>query len=111
MNFKIKILDFIRNYSLSCSLSENVTVCCMFLTVPVTVVKAERYFLKLKIIKKFSWSTMSQEKLSYLVIISIEKCKSQKGWYFKFSESICKCKYSKEKFIIIIQIMWLCKMM
>lgn len=70
MNFKIKSLHFIRNYFLNSSLSETVIVCCMF---PVTVVKVERYFLKLKIVKSLLWNTMSQEKLSPLFIILVEK--------------------------------------
>lgn len=68
MNFKTKILDYIRNYSSSSSLSETVTVYCLFLTVPVIVVKALRYFLKCKIIKTFLWNTMNQENLSSLDI-------------------------------------------
>ena len=43
------------------------------LTVPVTVASAERSFSKLKLIKSYLRSTMSQERLSGLGIISIEK--------------------------------------
>ena len=44
-----------------------------FLTIPVTVASAERSFSKLKLIKTFLRSTMSQSKLSPLAVISIEK--------------------------------------
>ena len=44
-----------------------------FLTIPVTVASAERSFSNLKLIKTFLRSTMSQSKLSYLAVISIEK--------------------------------------
>jgi hypothetical protein len=43
------------------------------LTILVTVVSAERSFSKLKLIKSYLRSTMSQEKLNGLAILSIEK--------------------------------------
>ena len=45
----------------------------IFLTLPVTVATGERSFSKLKIIKTYLRSTMGQERLSDLSIISIEK--------------------------------------
>jgi hypothetical protein len=43
------------------------------LTIPVTVASAEKTFSKLKLIKSYLRSTMSQERLSGLAILSIEK--------------------------------------
>ena len=45
----------------------------ILLTIPITVASAERSFSKLKLIKSFLRSTMSQERLNGLAIISIEK--------------------------------------
>ncbi|XP_074266667.1 uncharacterized protein LOC141589946 [Silene latifolia] len=45
----------------------------IFLTVPVTVASAERSFSKLKLIKTYLRSSMSQERLNGLAILSIEK--------------------------------------
>jgi hypothetical protein len=42
-------------------------------TVPVTVASAERSFSKLKILKNYLRSTMSQERLNGLAILCIEK--------------------------------------
>ncbi|CAM8884341.1 unnamed protein product [Rhodiola kirilowii] len=42
------------------------------LIVPVTVASAERSFSKLKILKSYLRSTMSQERLNALALISIE---------------------------------------
>ena len=43
------------------------------MTIPVTVATAERSFFKLKLIKNFLQSFMSQERLSDLALLSIEK--------------------------------------
>ena len=48
------------------------TAYMMYLTVPVTVATAERSFSKLKLIKNFLRSSMSQERLSGLSLLSIE---------------------------------------
>ena len=45
----------------------------ILLTIPITVVSAERSFSKLKMIKSYFWSTMSQEILNGLAMLSIEK--------------------------------------
>ncbi|XP_062085682.1 uncharacterized protein LOC133791782 [Humulus lupulus] len=45
----------------------------IFLTIPVTVAHAERSFSKLTLIKSYLCSTMSQERLSGLAMLSIEK--------------------------------------
>ncbi|PWA49684.1 hypothetical protein CTI12_AA479530 [Artemisia annua] len=43
----------------------------ILLTIPVTVASAERSFSKLKILKSYQRSTMSQERLNGLAIVSI----------------------------------------
>jgi hypothetical protein len=45
----------------------------IFLTMPVTVAHGERSFSKLKIIKNYLRSTMNQNRLTNLAVISIEK--------------------------------------
>jgi len=65
-------LLIIENAALSSSFQEVCTALILFLTIPVTVATAERSFSKLKIIKTYLRSTMGQERLSNLSILSIE---------------------------------------
>ena len=51
----------------------NLTVALrVFLTMPLTVASAERSFSKLKLIKTYLRSSMSNDRLSQLAVISIE---------------------------------------
>ena len=61
----------IENASLATSYPDVCTAYMMYLTVPVTVATAERSFSKLKL-KNFLRSSMSQERLSGLSLLSIE---------------------------------------
>ena len=66
---------------LQVSMPELVTACVFFMTLPVTAATAERSFSKLKIIKTYLRSTMSQERLDGLAIISIEhECATSTRW-------------------------------
>ena len=49
------------------------TAYMMYMTVPVSVATAERSFSKLKLMKNFLRSSMSQERLSDLALLSIKK--------------------------------------
>ncbi len=63
----------VKHSSIMTSVPDVVTVFKIFLTLPVTVAaSAERSFSKLKLIKNYMRSTMSQDRLSGLSILSIE---------------------------------------
>ena len=69
-NSQINVLNYIKR------LESFPNACIAFrilLTIPVTVTSAERSFSKLKLINSYLRSTMSQERLSELTILSIEK--------------------------------------
>jgi hypothetical protein len=67
-----------RSISLATSLPDVCTAYLLFLTLPVTVATAERSFSKLKLIKNYLRSTMLQDRLSGLAILSIENEKAKK---------------------------------
>lgn len=62
--YKENILDLYPNMSIALRL---------MLTLPVTVASSERSFSKLKLIQTYLRSTMSQERLSALAVLSIEQ--------------------------------------
>lgn len=84
-SFKFHAVNLIKNitsfeilshvYSLNLNnLFPNICVALrIFCTLPATVASAERSFSKLKIIKNYLRSAMSQERLSGMAILSIEK--------------------------------------
>ena len=61
-------LLMIENHALSSSFPDICTACLLFMTIPVTVATAERSFSKLKIIKNYLGSTMTQERLRGLAL-------------------------------------------
>ena len=67
----IEVLDYIK--MMDCCFPNVWIAYRILLTIPVTVAFAERSFSKLKLIKSYLRSTMSQERLNGLAIVSIEK--------------------------------------
>ncbi|KAL0394347.1 UNVERIFIED_CONTAM: hypothetical protein Slati_4400900 [Sesamum latifolium] len=66
----IDILEFVK--TLDCF--SNISIACrILLTVPMTVASAEQSFSKLKLLKTYLRSSMSQERLNGLAILCIEK--------------------------------------
>ena len=69
----IDVLNYLHKNEIL-SLYPNIAIVLkLLLTIPVSVASAERSFSKLKIIKNYLRSTMTQNRLNDLAIISIEK--------------------------------------
>ena len=66
------IMQMLHNEDLLTSFAELANVCILFMTLPVSVATAERSFSKLKIIKNYLRSTIAQERLDSLAMLSIE---------------------------------------
>lgn len=69
----LQFLQFIVDFTLADSLPNVFLALKFFLTICVSVASCERSFSKLKLIKSFLRSTMTQLRLSNLAILSIEK--------------------------------------
>ena len=67
----LELLQFMYDYSLSEAYPNIVVAVRIFLTLPVTVASCERSFSKLKLVKTYLRSTMGQERLSNLALLSI----------------------------------------
>ena len=63
----------VKNASLATTYPDVCTAYMMYMTVSITVATAERSFSKLKLIKNFLRSSVSQERLRVLALLSIEK--------------------------------------
>ena len=66
------LLELLLESDLQTLYPEVITSIVIFLTIPVTVASAERSFSKLKLIKTYLRSTMSQDRLQHFAILSIE---------------------------------------
>ena len=66
------VLKHLCGNEITRSYSKFLSAIVLFLSLPVTVATAERSFSKLKIIKNYLRSTMAQERLNALAVISIE---------------------------------------
>ncbi|XP_049336309.1 zinc finger MYM-type protein 1-like [Astyanax mexicanus] len=71
-------LLLLRHSSILSSVTDVATALKLFLTIPVTVASAERSFSKLKMIKNYLRSTMSQDRLSGLAMLSIESQRARR---------------------------------
>ncbi|XP_069077657.1 zinc finger MYM-type protein 1-like [Pleurodeles waltl] len=69
----LDLLRWVYKWKLQESLTNFVVTLRIFLTITVSTARCERSFSKLKLIKTYQRSTMSQERLSNLAILSIER--------------------------------------
>jgi len=67
---------------------------------PVTTATCERNFSKLKLIKNYRRSTMNQERLSNLAILSIEQEIASKIVYTSIIDEFASKKARKVKFVL-----------
>lgn len=75
-----------------------VTALLLFLTLPVTSATAERSFSKLRLIKNYLRSTMGQDRLSALALLSIEAESAQSMETAKLIECFASAKARKKAF-------------
>ena len=68
------------------------------MTVPVTVAREERSFSQLKLIKNFLRSSMSQERLSGLALLSIENERAKNLDFRKLIQQFVSAKAKRKNF-------------
>jgi len=82
----------------SSSFPDIITACLLYLTLPVTVASTERSFSKLKLIKTFLRSTVSQVRLSSSAILSTESRRLEDMDTDKIIDSFADNKARKKSF-------------
>lgn len=102
-NMKLKTIrdlsDFFLENDLCSVYSDIMTACIIFLTLPVTVASAERSFSKLKLIKNYLRNSTSQERLSHIAVLNIEKKKTQELNIDKIINDFAHNKARKKNFL------------
>lgn len=75
----LSTVNYIIENDLSSSFPDIITACTIFLTIPVTVVSAERYFSKLKLVKNYLKNAISQERLGNISVLNIERERTEES--------------------------------
>ena len=88
----------VKNASLATTYPDVCTAYMMYMTVPVTVATAERSLSKLKLIKNFLRSSMSQEGLSGLALLSIENKRAKNLDFRKVIQQFASAKARRNNF-------------
>lgn len=101
MSGALCLMDFIRDNNLCATFSECVKLLKVLLTMPMSTAEAERCFSTLKRVKTFLRNTMSQDRLSALAMLSIEREFVMKISDFnaKVIDKFARCKERRAEFL------------
>lgn len=94
----LDFLQFVVDFHLSDSLPNLTLALRLYLTICVSVSSCERSFTKLKLIKTYLRSTMSQSRLSNLAILSIENELAHRISFEEVIDKFAKAKVRKQDF-------------
>lgn len=78
--------------------SEILTACVIYLSLPVTVASAERSFSKLKLLKNYLRNSISQDRLSGISILNIERSRTKELDLEKIINDFANMKNRKKNF-------------
>ena len=88
----------VENASLATTYPDVCTAYIMYMKVPVTIATAERSFSKLKLIKNFLPSSISQDKLRGLALLSIENERAKNLDFRKVIQQFASAKARRKNF-------------
>ena len=95
----LDVLNAIMNFGMHSAFVNVCTAIRIFLTLPVAAASAERSFSKLKLIKNYLRSTISQERLGGLAVMSIEYEAAQSIDYSEIIDKFAQAKTRKVKLL------------
>ena len=90
---------YLIEHDLASSFHDVFTLCLIFLTIPVTVASAERSFSKLKLIKNYLRNSISQDRLTNIAILNIEREKTSELEIDKIINDFANLKSRKKNFL------------
>lgn len=91
----LEALQFIYENKLNTAVTNFAVALRIVLTIPVTVASGERSFSKLKLIKNYLRTSMTQERLNHLALLSIEHDVAQSLDYRQFIREFVAQKAAK----------------
>jgi len=94
------LLYFIIMNDMACIFPDVLAACIIFLTIPVTVASAERSFSKLKLLKNYLRNSTSQERLSNIAILNIERSRTTELDIDKIINNFANSKARKKNFLL-----------
>lgn len=90
---------YLIEHDLASSFHDVFTLCLIFLTIPVTVASAERSFSKLKLIKNYLRNSISQDRLTNIAVLNIEKEKTAELEIDKIINDFANLKSRRKNFL------------
>ncbi|XP_029343946.1 zinc finger MYM-type protein 1-like [Acyrthosiphon pisum] len=94
-----ELSSFIIEYDLSSLYNQILTACIIYLSLPVTVATAERSFSKLKLLKNYLRNSISQDRLTGISILNIEKSRTKELDIEKLIHDFSNMKARKKNFL------------
>ena len=90
---------YIVENDLSIVFPDVLSACVIFITIPITVAKAEHSFSKLKIIKNYLRNSMSQNRLSNIAVLNIERERTNEINISQIINNFANIKSRKKNFL------------
>ncbi|KAL4148373.1 hypothetical protein QTP88_002634 [Uroleucon formosanum] len=90
---------YIVENDLSIVFPDVLSACVIFITIPITVAEAERSFSKLKIIKNYLRNSMSQNRLSNIAVLNIERERTNEINISQIINNFANIKSRKKNFL------------
>lgn len=94
------LLQCILDNDVASTYNDILSACIIFITLPVTVAAAERSFSKLKIIKNYLRNSISQDRLTNISILNIERNRTNEIDVSKLINDFANKKARKHNFLI-----------
>lgn len=94
------LLQCILDNDIASTYNDIFIACIIFITLPVTVATAERSFSKLKVIKNYLRNSISQDRLTNISILNIERNRTKKIDISKLIDGFANKKARKHNFLV-----------